>query len=483
MGLLDTDTTFGKILIYIIYLSIFSSLSFILNKLTNNLNNEKMKYLILLFLFICCVVFLSIYDPYNVISGYLLSNIIIFVLFGSFLISSIVYSFAEISKTQPSPLPEMFRKIGMFIFGSGISSLFIYWIIYNINSLSSSSNIGSSIVNLLIIFTILTLTYKALSVNKFIEKNPILKLITNVIFYIPCLFSNIIYFMVDKFNSIPQKDASNSNVQFNKDLFKTNISEIVLLLSLIIIFIVYYLLFPYIEKKILLQGGKQLVNKPVYLDEYHSLSDYETLNNGNGPNYKFGLSFWFYIDSNPSSTNSSYSKYVSILNYGNKPNFLYKAINNEFLIVVDQKNLTKELIKNSNLEIDENGYVIVYKSNDVLLQKWNNIIINYNGGTLDIFYNGTLVKSANNIVPYITIDTLSIGKDNGINGAVCNVNYFKNNLSYAQIYYLYNLTKLLTPPIISTYDKTIISTYDKTSNYTYNKNIKPTYNKTINAIK
>ena len=43
--------------------------------------------------------------------------------------------------------------------------------------------------------------------------------------------------------------------------------------------------------------------------------------------------------------------------------------------------------------IDGLSYRIIYKNENVLLQKWNNIIINYNGGTLDVFLNGELVKS------------------------------------------------------------------------------------------
>ena len=82
------------------------------------------------------------------------------------------------------------------------------------------------------------------------------------------------------------------------------------------------------------------------------------------------------------------------------------------------------------------------------LQKWNNFIINYQEGTMDIFYNGDLVKSVGNIVPYMEFDLLSVGNSRGVNGEVCNVMYYKNALDIDQIKYLYSSVKNNTPPVI-----------------------------------
>ena len=89
----------------------------------------------------------------------------------------------------------------------------------------------------------------------------------------------------------------------------------------------------------------------------------------------------------------------------------------------------------------------MYTKTGVLLQKWNHIVTNYNGGTLDVFYNGELVKSVYGVVPYMEYDALSVGQENGVYGELCNLNYFKNKLNLSQVYYLYNLVKNRDPPI------------------------------------
>ena len=98
------------------------------------------------------------------------------------------------------------------------------------------------------------------------------------------------------------------------------------------------------------------------------------------------------------------------------------------------------------MDFDEEGNRILYVKHDVLLQKWNNIIINYNGGILDVFLNGELVKSDIGVVPYYTLDNLTIGADGGVNGGICNVVYFKRPLTALNVYILYNMIKNKEPP-------------------------------------
>jgi hypothetical protein len=125
------------------------------------------------------------------------------------------------------------------------------------------------------------------------------------------------------------------------------------------------------------------------------------------------------------------------------------------MITMEQKDLNN-VTKNKLIDFDDQGNRIIYINNNVLLQKWNNLIINYNGGTLDIFLNGELVKSSIEVVPYYTIDSLIIGENNGIKGGICNVIYFRNSISSQNIYYLYNTVKSKNPPTLNESNETIL---------------------------
>ena len=60
------------------------------------------------------------------------------------------------------------------------------------------------------------------------------------------------------------------------------------------------------------------------------------------------------------------------------------------------------------------------------------------------------------MVPYYTLDSLSVGEDNGINGSLCNLIYFNKPLTSYNIYYLYNAVKNKTPPVMIDNNLTIV---------------------------
>jgi len=359
--------------------------------------------------------------------------------------------FTGTDNNNSSTKMNIFKKSLLAMLGLTISGILIAWLVYNIQHYSGQSGTISLILNVIIVALVLTLFYRTLNVklpsNKMnVKKNSFFNIIINLILYIPCLLSGFFSTIFDGFSNVYNKSFSN----------------LIILLSTIVL-IIFYIFTPVIYDKINLQGGKLLLNEPVYTNNLHILSSYEKLNGSNKFNYQYGLSFWVYIDANPPNTNSSYIKYTSLLNYGNKPNILYKASTNTLLITIlndsplpistgkDTK-INEETNSDINEEkdteiIDGKAHRIIYKNKNFLLQKWNNIVINYNGGTLDIFLNNELVKSSIEVVPYMTLDNLTVGKDGGINGGICNVVYFDQPLTRTNMYFLYTMVKDKTPPI------------------------------------
>ena len=360
--------------------------------------------------------------------------------------------FPEITN-KPVDINKMsiFKRSLLTLFGIIISGLLIAWIVYYLQNLSGQSSIISFILNFSLVLVILALIYKTINVQlpgkSNAKKDGFFSLILNLILYIPCAFSGVFDQGAKKFASSSGSSGPSSEL----------LSSIMLLVSAMVlalaIFIIYYKI-PSLTEIITLQGGKLLVNNPVYTDTLYELASYKELNGTDNFEYQYGLSFWLFLYANSPSTSSASNKFVSLLNYGNKPNILYKASTNTLMITMEQKGLSKK--KNKLIDFDENGNRIIYKQNNVLLQKWNNIVINYTGGTLDIFFNNELVKSVNEVVPYMTLDNLTIGTDGGISGGVCNVVYFKTPLTTSKMYSLYNMVKDKTPPVTTESNKTII---------------------------
>jgi hypothetical protein len=162
--------------------------------------------------------------------------------------------------------------------------------------------------------------------------------------------------------------------------------------------------------------------------------------------YQYSLSGWFYINPQPPNTSSAYSVYTNILNYGKKVQIEYNGKLNSLRVmaaVQSSGNAYKpDDAKTNNMSIE------VYKTTDVIYQKWNNIVVNYDAGDLDVFLNGVLVSSINGAVPYMSFETVVAGANNGIMGGVCNINYYTSTLSEKTIKTTYKSLRIKNFPYI-----------------------------------
>lgn len=414
--------------------------------LTNNmLTAIRIKYLSIMFLFLSLVFVMYYYNLLNLSSDYFGVVTITSLVVGCFLFAILLYYVVAFSKSDVysyvPPVPTYIINLFQLALGVSSSIIFTMFLVMIIFNTSSTSPTFSIILNVLIISSLLTLMYKVLVRSPILQSWPWFRLLVNTILYIPCILAGILDVIV---------------TQFYKEKEKTKLPEVILLVISILLIAIYYLV-PLVMQWVVAtyQGGKVLVNESVVLKQPYTIASYIPLNDmdpkATNPvyEYNYALSLWLYLDALPPNTNASFDRYTPVFSYGGKPAILYKASNNTMMITAKIKDLTDDMIARSNMDKDENGDVIIYKLENILLQKWNHILINYNGGVLDIFYNGKLVKSAKNIVPYMELDTMTIGSQNGINGAICNVVYYNHVLDSNSIVGLYNSVKDKTPPTLS----------------------------------
>lgn len=241
-----------------------------------------------------------------------------------------------------------------------------------------------------------------------------------LVFFIPCL-------MIDF-------------IQFIKNQMEITTNNVYILFILELLLILGYLYLPMIIKKATLSKGIVLLKDSRFLDkEYTITSDAIILPKKSKEDplkyrHNFAISMWVYV--NPQSTSfQSYSNETNIINMNNnKPRITY--INN-----IDNIHEKDKIV----IYFNDNKQIIKNKG-----QKWNNIVINCNSTIIDIFINGNLEKTFNLSEPlnYTNTGTITLGSNNGLDGAICNIMYYKQPLSKNEIANSYNLLMFNNPPIM-----------------------------------
>ena len=428
------------------------------------------------------------------------------------------YYFTHPSKSgtfSEAPTFLTFMKSFYILGALGISGLLLYALLSLLGTFNqdsyNKSELGHTILNYLMLAGMLAVIWKLVNSGGYLLKNPVFRIIFNTILYIPCLLINVMEYFTGQFNSNKKTDLIMLLIALSLFI------GYFLLKYFIFPFVAkkYYsqggesiVNEPMPTDKITMVASYQDLNDGVYVDqsniggkndgsgvETNAVSNFfrEILQINTDPkrNYHYALSFWFYLDSFSPSTSSAYNKTTNILSFGGNPAVRYNAVTNSLVVTMKynddckirrRRNInTDTKVKNINtiegfnqmqseirskieevktmpmeVELDGDGNVIVYTKKGVLLQKWNNVVLNYNGGTLDIFYNGELVKSAIELVPCLTFDVLNVGDDNGVSGNVANLLYFNESIDYLKVYAIYNSLKGVNPPIIPKPGPTII---------------------------
>jgi hypothetical protein len=195
------------------------------------------------------------------------------------------------------------------------------------------------------------------------------------------------------------------------------------------------------EGKIILANSDLLKISNLSQDKYSNKNDGNYLTN-------YCIEMWVYINTHQFS-NHAYNKETEIFNYG----------------FTDEKGIqhVKPMIRyyggggGDDQTIERNKFVFYFHRYspinqyatsehtfyDVTLksQKWNQIILNYNRNNVDLYINGDLERTfkMNKSMPiYNDLDSITIGEENGIDGAISNIIYYKHPLTAKQIAYSYN---------------------------------------------
>ena len=261
----------------------------------------------------------------------------------------------------------------------------------------------------------------------------ILNLIKYIIFFIPCLLV------------IGTENLHRDIKGTPTPVFMLLILELVLVCLVFFIPVVVSFL-GRLNKHDLLAG-----QGPVYLDKYREIGNYQNFSRtkiaptnktmtlfdmNSNPHYNvktelnvdnrmkspykytYSISFYLYINPQPPNTSAAYSGKDSVLfDYAGKPRIVYNG-------------RTRTLAVKSQTLSSNNGdggaeLKTIYETTDFKYQKWLFFVVNYEDNVIDVFIDGILVGSQENVPPFFGDDKVSIGEENGIQGSIRDIYYYE----------------------------------------------------------
>lgn len=370
----------------------------------------------------------------------------------------------KIKSDMGLPIVNLVTKLG-YVFG-GLSLIvivvaFILWIYNSFSKLHALLSLLLTILNFVLLLTLVYVLFKN-EIDKVINLKSnnlnffenIVKIIGEFIFLIPCL----VIILIDVI----------------KHEIKITTPTVWIILIAEIIIICLYFLVPFLMTNLNSHDGQMLLEGPVFINrrrmigtyqnvqkndifrkkiEEHNFSlfksrtDYNTfdlsqnkftdtampfnitvdldIDRSTGQrfnfNYNYGVSLFVYLNPQPVNTSRAYVVDTEIFDYASKPKIVYNGLEQQLkFICTDVNNLEKT----------------IYETNDIKYQKWMHIVVNYRSGVVDIFIDGTLRATENNIQPFMEYSKIYVGSNEGIAGGIRNVMYFKEPLSLDKIKYM-----------------------------------------------
>ena len=259
------------------------------------------------------------------------------------------------------------------------------------------------------------------------------------IFYIPCLLLDLVKYVRNEFKMT-------SNVVFILFIIEIILILVYIYLPLLIKYISYSDGIVLLKDSTFLNHSQQIGNNKMFLapdmTEY-SVFELSTIVQNKLPVYNenYSISMWIYLNNQPANF-SAYNTESNVFDYGNgKPKITY---NNKDVTINGATINNSYTIYFTNTTTD--SYEIKLNS-----QKWNNIVFNYSSTNADLYINGNLEQTFtfdSNLPTYSSADIITVGSDNGLDGAICNIRYYSTPLSSTKISNMYNLLMYKNPPTI-----------------------------------
>lgn len=370
-----------------------------------------------------------------------------------------IYVGKEFFKTESFTNINLYKYIPYIIAG-----LLLIVGIYSIPTTATNLLLFNYLTNILLFLIIIVglAIFYYIFVNYLKKQTGLLGFMIHFIFYIPCLLSDLLQYIKDELAITP-------NIVF------------LLFIIEIIFILMYFYIIPRLFKLLVQWNSSStvLLNSPLVLNKPEMIADMQnpifildetivpdTNQIGNQSfllnklkkifsynksdtrslqksyrNNNYAVSFWVYV--NPGSAASDgYQTESNIFNYAEgKPRITY--VNNG----TDSKNKFVIYFSN-NTAFHPSSYEI-----DGVNQRWMYFVINYYENSADLFINGILERTIqfnNNNIPHkgVNTDNITVGDKNGLNGAICNVNYYTSPMTIYTISNIYNILKYQNPPIL-----------------------------------
>ena len=354
----------------------------------------------------------------------------------------LLFSFIVPFGGQNSPIYKTFLMI--------ILGVLFAAVVYSYSSLNKQTfSFVSYALNFLLFFIILfglTIFFYIFG-NYFKSLNNFSGFIVYFIFYIPCLIIDFFKYLLKEFRMT------------SLTIYVLFLIEVLLILSYFYSNTIINFLINKTSKNMILLPNTAFLDIKSTIGNSYDLRVKDPISSNNSNTFKrlndiqelestytysyrkrYAISMWVYLNNQPPN-NMSYSKETEIFNYGNgKPKITYyndittdNSKDKFIFYFTDSKN------KESNIKMTLPG------------QKWNYIVFNYYSDKVDLFINGNLEKTYvfdNNAPIYSANDNITIGTQDGLDGAICNINYYTEPLTKTQVINAYNLLVMKNPPTL-----------------------------------